>query len=263
MKTSTLWRTWVDIVASTSAGNADERLSRSVGKETWFSRSFRENRVTMVWKALNLCYPFPQNRFQPETIMTYWKSTVFGSTGWHYWGGVPYSSETYDVYPMCACGLNKTCVEPDINCNCDRKDETDDYLQDDGYLEHKQHLPVRAFLAGDTGDDKMRGIVSQFRLFWGFWGECTVMSIAFSQVKKMKMGFTQLVLSNVGEMFRKKKSKKSIRDHSHASFQSFPMERDEKFADVLHFEMPDMKLFLLLCRPEAGYDEEEVISDIG
>ena len=81
--------------------------------------------------------------------MTYW--TSYSDKEWHYWGGVTYSSDSYDEYAMCACGVNKSCIEQDINCNCDRVNETDDFLQDDGYLEYADHLPIKAFHAGDTG----------------------------------------------------------------------------------------------------------------
>ena len=106
---------------------------------------------TEFCSQIELSLPLCQNPYQNKTIMTFWKTNVHDPVGWHYWGGVPYSYDTYDDYAMCACGLTKSCVEPNINCNCDERDESGDLLQDDGFLEYSQHLPVRGFYAGDTG----------------------------------------------------------------------------------------------------------------
>ncbi|RUS87810.1 hypothetical protein EGW08_004409 [Elysia chlorotica] len=73
------------------------------------------------------------------------------STGWlnrtgqiaDYFGGAAPGSHS------CACGMNSTCVEEDLKCNCDANDEV--WRQDDGYLTYKDDLPVYAFVAGDTG----------------------------------------------------------------------------------------------------------------
>ena len=60
-----------------------------------------------------------------------------------YWGGgnsVPY---------MCACGLNGSCAEPSIRCNCDKNDYV--WREDSGLLTNKSHLPVTQLRFGDTG----------------------------------------------------------------------------------------------------------------
>ncbi|GFS05116.1 SCO-spondin [Elysia marginata] len=62
-----------------------------------------------------------------------------------YFGGAAPGSHS------CACGMNNTCVEEDLKCNCDANDEV--WRQDDGYLTFKDDLPVFAFVAGDTGRD--------------------------------------------------------------------------------------------------------------
>ncbi|GFN97240.1 sco-spondin [Plakobranchus ocellatus] len=73
------------------------------------------------------------------------------STGWlnrtgqiaDYFGGASPGSRS------CACGMNNTCAEEELKCNCDANDEV--WRQDDGYITYKDDLPVYAFVAGDTG----------------------------------------------------------------------------------------------------------------
>lgn len=77
--------------------------------------------------------------------MTFWKDVYGGEQ--FYWGGVPPDAPM----GMCACGLNDSCVEPGIKCNCDMKEDSDEFQQDDGYITNKDHLPMSAFCAGETG----------------------------------------------------------------------------------------------------------------
>uniref|UniRef100_A0A3Q2Y8E5 Contactin associated protein 1 n=1 Tax=Hippocampus comes TaxID=109280 RepID=A0A3Q2Y8E5_HIPCM len=59
----------------------------------------------------------------------------------YYWGG------TFREVQKCGCAINQTCVDPKYQCNCDA-----DYRQysDKGYLDFRDHLPVRRVVVGDT-----------------------------------------------------------------------------------------------------------------
>uniref|UniRef100_A0A3B3Z7C2 Uncharacterized protein n=1 Tax=Periophthalmus magnuspinnatus TaxID=409849 RepID=A0A3B3Z7C2_9GOBI len=59
----------------------------------------------------------------------------------YYWGG------TFREIQKCGCAINQTCVDPRFQCNCDA-----DYRQysDKGYLDFRDHLPVRRVVVGDT-----------------------------------------------------------------------------------------------------------------
>uniref|UniRef100_A0AAQ5ZHT5 Contactin associated protein 1 n=1 Tax=Amphiprion ocellaris TaxID=80972 RepID=A0AAQ5ZHT5_AMPOC len=60
----------------------------------------------------------------------------------YYWGG------TFREVQKCGCSINQTCVDPKFQCNCDA-----DYRQwysDKGYLDFRDHLPVRRVVVGDT-----------------------------------------------------------------------------------------------------------------
>ena len=61
-----------------------------------------------------------------------------------YWGGSSPGSG------MCKCALQNECIESDKPCNCDAG-KTQEYHLDDGYLKHKEHLPVMELRFGDTG----------------------------------------------------------------------------------------------------------------
>ena len=81
---------------------------------------------------------------------------LFNGNGWWvssdgkkmtYWGGensVPY---------MCACGLNGSCAEPSIRCNCDKNE----HVWRSGLLTNKSHLPVIKPRFGDTGNAGKEG----------------------------------------------------------------------------------------------------------
>uniref|UniRef100_A0A3Q3KKR4 Contactin associated protein 1 n=1 Tax=Mastacembelus armatus TaxID=205130 RepID=A0A3Q3KKR4_9TELE len=60
----------------------------------------------------------------------------------YYWGG------TFREVQKCGCAINQTCTDPKFQCNCDA-----DYRQwysDKGYLDFRDHLPVRRVVVGDT-----------------------------------------------------------------------------------------------------------------
>uniref|UniRef100_A0A8C2ZFM0 Contactin associated protein 1 n=1 Tax=Cyclopterus lumpus TaxID=8103 RepID=A0A8C2ZFM0_CYCLU len=60
----------------------------------------------------------------------------------YYWGG------TFREVQKCGCAINQTCTDPKFQCNCDA-----DYRQwysDKGYLDFRDHLPVRKVVVGDT-----------------------------------------------------------------------------------------------------------------
>ncbi|CAG02805.1 unnamed protein product, partial [Tetraodon nigroviridis] len=60
----------------------------------------------------------------------------------YYWGG------TFREVQMCGCAINQSCTDPKFQCNCDA-----DYRQwysDKGYLDFRDHLPVRKVVIGDT-----------------------------------------------------------------------------------------------------------------
>uniref|UniRef100_A0A8C4NRM7 Contactin associated protein 1 n=1 Tax=Dicentrarchus labrax TaxID=13489 RepID=A0A8C4NRM7_DICLA len=65
-----------------------------------------------------------------------------GNVSHYYWGG------TFREVQMCGCAINQTCTDPKFQCNCDA-----DYRQwysDKGYLDFRDHLPVRKVVVGDT-----------------------------------------------------------------------------------------------------------------
>ncbi|XP_055330929.1 neurexin-4-like [Paramacrobiotus metropolitanus] len=68
------------------------------------------------------------------------------------WGGASPGT------PMCACGLTDSCFQRTRGCNCDTDENPlrNTWLTDEGWLAHKDHLPVRQLLFGDTGiaDDR-------------------------------------------------------------------------------------------------------------
>ena len=64
-----------------------------------------------------------------------------------YWGG----SETGTG--KCACGLDMTCANSNLFCNCDSRLEKE--LRDSGYLTRKEYLPVLRVEFGDTGNSDL------------------------------------------------------------------------------------------------------------
>ena len=63
-----------------------------------------------------------------------------------YWGGA--GSIDY----KCACGLKRTCTNPEYGCNCDKLDQQ--WREDSGLLTNKSRLPVKQLRFGDTGSTK-------------------------------------------------------------------------------------------------------------
>ncbi|KAG7492337.1 hypothetical protein MATL_G00013200 [Megalops atlanticus] len=70
-----------------------------------------------------------------------------------YWGGAFPQSQ------KCGCAINQTCTSPKFSCNCDA-----DYRRwssDSGWLNFKDHLPVRRVVVGDTN---RTGSEAQFKI---------------------------------------------------------------------------------------------------
>ena len=67
----------------------------------------------------------------------------------NYWGGAAPGSG------KCACGMNRSCADPEYNCNCDKNDNV--WREDSGLLTDKTHLPVKQLRFGDTGDYDEKG----------------------------------------------------------------------------------------------------------
>ena len=57
-----------------------------------------------------------------------------------YWGGV----DSIDY--KCACGLKRTCANPEYGCNCDKLDQQ--WREDSGLLTNKSRLPVKQLRFG-------------------------------------------------------------------------------------------------------------------
>ena len=55
---------------------------------------------------------------------------------------------------MCACGETDSCGAPGRLCHCDANDLV--WRSDEGYITHRPDLPVKAFCAGDTGEQTGR-----------------------------------------------------------------------------------------------------------
>ncbi|XP_078366921.1 neurexin-4-like isoform X2 [Oculina patagonica] len=60
-----------------------------------------------------------------------------------YWGGAEPGSG------KCACGMNNSCADTHLACNCDKNDNV--WREDSGLLTDKTHLPVKKLRFGDTG----------------------------------------------------------------------------------------------------------------
>ena len=66
-----------------------------------------------------------------------------------YWGGASPGSG------KCACGMNKSCVNPSYGCNCDAQQK--EWREDSGLLTDKTKLPVKQLRFGDTGGSNEKG----------------------------------------------------------------------------------------------------------
>ncbi|KAL9989349.1 hypothetical protein ACROYT_G003890 [Oculina patagonica] len=65
-----------------------------------------------------------------------------------YWGGAETGSG------KCACGMNNSCEDEQLACNCDMNDNV--WREDSGLLTDKAHLPVKQLRFGDTGYDRIK-----------------------------------------------------------------------------------------------------------
>ena len=65
-----------------------------------------------------------------------------------YWGGATESGK-------CACGMNNTCANNNLGCNCDENDKK--WREDSGFLTNKTKLPVKQLRFGDTGKKREQG----------------------------------------------------------------------------------------------------------
>ena len=77
----------------------------------------------------------------PNTPMGWWVGRT--NQTMNYWGGSEVGTG------KCACGLDMSCVNPNLFCNCDSQATTE--LKDAGYLTRKEFLPVLRMEFGDTG----------------------------------------------------------------------------------------------------------------
>ena len=64
-----------------------------------------------------------------------------------YWGGSEIGTG------KCSCGLDMTCANPNLFCNCDSQFTTE--LKDAGYLTRKEYLPILRVEFGDTGNQRV------------------------------------------------------------------------------------------------------------
>jgi len=78
--------------------------------------------------------------FKPD-IHAWWVSR--DSANMTYWGGAAPGSG------KCACGMNSSCAESKVACNCDANDQ--ERREDSGFLTDKAHLPVKQLRFGDIG----------------------------------------------------------------------------------------------------------------
>ncbi|KAM9803656.1 contactin-associated protein-like 4 [Neosynchiropus ocellatus] len=95
---------------------------------------------------------------EQELAYRCWKSRLFKtqdglSTSWWvggpgrgrkqaHWAGAPPGNQ------QCACGVQKNCVDPRRQCNCDA--DHDEWTDDSGLLTHKETLPVRSLVLSDV-----------------------------------------------------------------------------------------------------------------
>ncbi|OWF34851.1 Hemicentin-1 [Mizuhopecten yessoensis] len=94
------------------------------------------------------------NPYSSDSYTTYFVNRTSRSRGSH----EPSSAANY--FPggevgsnACACGMDHSCAGgPDALCNCDINDNV--IRKDFGNITYKPDLPLRAFCAGDTGDER-------------------------------------------------------------------------------------------------------------
>ena len=71
------------------------------------------------------------------------------STKMTYWGGASPGSD------KCACGMNNSCADSELACNCDKNDKV--WREDSGLLTDKTKLPVIELRFGDTEKENETG----------------------------------------------------------------------------------------------------------
>lgn len=133
------------------------------------------------WKCSNATINRPQNSTENEedsnnigtnsNILTTWRNRVGMEP--LFFGGASPEKECLDdqgpydqegtllnyVYQhagapgkmLCACGLTKTCSNPDLLCNCDDTESKETQI-DGGFITDRCQLPVTQFSGGDTGN---------------------------------------------------------------------------------------------------------------
>ena len=90
-------------------------------------------------------------------LYTHWRA--FGwwvsrdSSQMKYWGGASPDSN------KCACGMTKSCADPNEECNCDTNDGV--WREDSGLLTDKSTLPVKELRFGDTGAKGDKGVADE------------------------------------------------------------------------------------------------------
>ena len=91
-----------------------------------------------------------------------------------YWGG----ATPADSY-KCACGVNNTCANSSLGCNCDKNDE--ELRNDSGLLTEKSHLPVLQLRFGDTGHSIEYGYhtLGKLKCYGGQYGGTVIILLKF------------------------------------------------------------------------------------
>ena len=102
------------------------------------------NRSTKCWQSLRFeckqsqLFGRESGQFKPYGWWVSWQEEKMD-----FWSGASPGSR------QCACGVRGDCFVPEMACNCDSGHE--DWLQDEGDISSKEHLPVRSLNFGDTG----------------------------------------------------------------------------------------------------------------
>lgn len=107
----------------------------------------------------------------------------------YYWGG------SGGKRGYCACGINRTCSNPQMNCNCDSERFVQN-LEDRGYLTIKEHLPVRRIDYLDVRSDTGKvGISTIGPLQCSGTGEIRKPRTQFSKMNQISSGYFLTSLS--------------------------------------------------------------------
>lgn len=79
--------------------------------------------------------------------LIYWFNR-WGTQQMSYWGNATTSSE-WGNRMVCECGLNRSCVDTALPCNCDKADGI--WHRDSGFLSNSNDLPVTSLVIGSSG----------------------------------------------------------------------------------------------------------------